>query len=115
MSTLWTDHRGQQWHEPEIIGRLKFRIRCHAALRAFVMHRDGFACAKCNVAGEDPGADYDGRDAVMLATGRSCLVVDHIVSRRNGGRHHPSNMQTLCESCNAAKASLVDAKRSRSE
>lgn len=28
-----------------------------------------------------------------------------------GGRHHPDNLQCLCESCNARKASQVDAER----
>jgi 5-methylcytosine-specific restriction endonuclease McrA len=37
------------------------------------------------------------------------------LSRRNGGSHHPSNLRCLCESCNARKASLVDAKYGRSE
>lgn len=106
----WTDHNGRVWQEPEIIGRLKFRIRCHAALRAFVMVRDRFACAHCGAMGEDFGAGYDGRHAVRLLGRRhGSLVVDHVVSRRNGGRHHPSNMQTLCEGCNARKACLVDA------
>lgn len=30
--------------------------------------------------------------------------------RRNGGSHHPSNLQCLCDPCNARKAGLVDSK-----
>lgn len=37
------------------------------------------------------------------------LVADHVVSRRNGGSHHPDNLQALCQRCNARKAALVDA------
>jgi 5-methylcytosine-specific restriction endonuclease McrA len=35
---------------------------------------------------------------------------DHIVSRRNGGSHHPDSLRVLCDSCNAAKTGLVDAR-----
>jgi 5-methylcytosine-specific restriction endonuclease McrA len=77
------------WKVPTIRGRLKMRIPCHRALRDFVLWRDK-KCQRC-------GATDD-------------LVADHIVSRRNGGSHHPLNLQALCQSCNSAKAGLVDAK-----
>jgi hypothetical protein len=86
---FWTDELGQVWQEPMIIGRLKMRIPCHRALREFVIRRDK-VCQWC-------GTDVD-------------LIADHIVSRRNGGRHHPSNMQALCQPCNSRKSVLVDAK-----
>ena len=86
----WTDHNGERWKEPEIRGRLKMRIPSHAALRAFVVHRAGGKCQECGSASD--------------------LVADHILSRRNGGRHHPDNMQCLCQSCNARKAAKVDSK-----
>ena len=87
---FWTDHLGRQWIEPQIKGRLKMRIPSHRALREYVIHRDGSKCVTCGAT--------------------EMLVADHIISRRNGGRHHPSNMQCLCDSCNARKAGLVDAK-----
>lgn len=89
----WTDHHGNQWRVPQIKGRLKMRIPSHRALREFVIFRDGGACVWC-------GATH-------------LLVADHIVSRRNGGAHHPNNMQCLCDSCNARKAGLIDAKVGR--
>ncbi|WP_196015297.1 HNH endonuclease [Klebsiella variicola] len=67
-------------------------VPCHRALRDFVLWRDGYKCRHCG--SED----------------RIKLVADHIMSRRNGGSHHPDNMQCLCDSCNARKSSLVDAK-----
>lgn len=85
---FWTDHTGKRWIEPQILGRLKMRIPAHAALRAFVIHRDGYRCVRCG--------------------SESNLIADHIVSRRNGGRHHPSNMQCLCSSCNASKSNKED-------
>lgn len=106
----WTDHLGVARPTPTIVGRLKFRIPLHAALRAFVMHRDGFRCVGCGVQGVDVPPDYDGRHVIGAPGAARVLVADHIVSRRNGGSHHPDNLQTLCEPCNAAKAGLVDAK-----
>jgi 5-methylcytosine-specific restriction endonuclease McrA len=91
MVATWTDHRGREWIEPQIIGRLKMRIPSHRALREYVIHRDGYTCRHCG--------------------GTENLVADHVVSRRNGGRHHPSNMQCLCDSCNARKAGTIDRRR----
>jgi 5-methylcytosine-specific restriction endonuclease McrA len=90
--TFWTDHLGRQWKVPQIIGRLKMRCTGHAALRAFVIWRDGSKCKQCGCA--DPLQ----------------LLADHVVSRRNGGSHQPRNLQCLCRSCNARKSNLIDAK-----
>lgn len=88
-SDTWTDHRGQTWKVPTIRGRLKCgKIPCHRALREFVIARDGNRCVEC-------GAGND-------------LIADHIVSRRNGGSHHPDNLRCLCQSCNSRKANRVD-------
>ncbi|MDP2317511.1 MAG: HNH endonuclease signature motif containing protein [Pseudomonadota bacterium] len=87
---FWTDDTGKRWPVPEIRGRLKFRIPSHLALREFVIRRDGGACRECG--------------------SRERLVADHVVSRRNGGAHHPANMQCLCWSCNSRKVGLVDTK-----
>lgn len=92
MREMWIDHNGKEWIVPQILGRLKTRIPAHAALKEFVLHRDGYKCREC-------GCDN-----------RMKLVADHILSRRNGGAHHPDNMQCLCESCNARKVGLIDSK-----
>lgn len=87
----WVDQHGQAWPEPTIRGRLKCgKVPLHRRLRDFVLWRDGYRCAEC-------GACEN-------------LVADHIVSRRNGGRHHPSNLRALCQSCNSRKANTVDRK-----
>lgn len=85
----WIDRTGRVWRTPTIIGRLKFRIPGHAALRAHVVQRDG-SCRHC-------GATED-------------LIADHVVSRRNGGAHHPDNLQALCQSCNSRKVGMVDSR-----
>ena len=63
----------------------------HRALREFVIHRDGGRCKRCG--------------------SRELLVADHILSRRNGGAHHPNNLQCLCDSCNSRKAGREDSGR----
>jgi len=88
----WTDHLGRSWIVPTIRGRLKMKIPAHKALREFVIHRDGGRCRRCGAT--------------------ELLVADHIRSRRNGGSHHPDNLQCLCDSCNARKANREDRGRS---
>lgn len=89
---FWIDHKQRRWKTPTIKGRLKMKVPCHRALREFVIHRDGYKCVECG------------------STDILQLVADHILSRRNGGAHHPSNMQCLCNSCNSRKSGLVDSK-----
>lgn len=87
--SFWTDAQGRSWKVPQIIGRLKpGKCPGHAALREFVIARDGNKCRRC-------AATTD-------------LVADHVLSRRNGGSHHPDNLQCLCQSCNARKAGKED-------
>jgi 5-methylcytosine-specific restriction endonuclease McrA len=89
MSEYWTDLSGRSWKVPEIIGRLKpGKCPGHAALRDFVIVRDGSKCKRCPSTKD--------------------LIADHIVSRRNGGSHHPNNLQCLCQPCNARKAGKED-------
>lgn len=92
LEEYWIDSNGKKWKTPQIKGRLKSRIPSHFALREFVIERDGYKCQHCG------------------SMDRKKLVADHILSRRNGGSHHPSNLQRLCDSCNARKAGLVDSK-----
>lgn len=90
MSDTWTDDRGRAWKVPTIRGRLKCgKVPLHRELREYVIRRD-VSCRWC-------GSTED-------------LVADHIVSRRNGGSHHPDNLQALCQSCNSRKVGLVDAR-----
>lgn len=91
MRDYWTDHNGRSWQVPQILGRLKpGKCPGHAALRDFVIARDGSKCKWC-------GSDKN-------------LIADHIVSRRNGGSHHPKNLQCLCQRCNSSKVNFVDKK-----
>lgn len=88
---IWIDHLGRTWRTPSIVGRLKpGKCPGHAALREFIIQRDGM----CQWRGATDN-----------------LVADHIISRRNGGAHHPDNLRTLCDPCNCARAGLVGAKR----
>jgi hypothetical protein len=88
----WTDNAGQRWRVPNGRDRLRpHQIAGHGALRAFVFQRDSNRCVRCGSA--EP------------------LALDHIVSRRNGGTHHPTNLQTLCKRCNDSKATHEDRSR----
>jgi 5-methylcytosine-specific restriction endonuclease McrA len=83
---------------------LKFgRVGLHAALRVYVYVRDNFQCKRCGCRCSSPPAEYDGRLA-LVTDDNVLLVIDHIVSIRGGGSHHPANLQTLCDPCNARKA-----------
>ena len=88
-SQFWTDHYGREWKVPQILGRLKpGRGPGHAALREYIIHRDGGKCVRCG--------------------SENSLLADHVISRRNGGQHHPDNLQCLCDSCNARKSATED-------
>ena len=89
-SDFWIHAQGKRWKTPQNLVYLKMKIPSYRAFREFIIQCDD-ACVWCGVAEN--------------------FVADHIVSRRNGGIHHSSNLQTLCAPCNARKAELVDAKR----
>lgn len=107
-TALWTDHKGVVRRIVKHKGnpRLKFDVPLHAALRAFVFWRDGYACRFCGKGATSVPEDYDGRYTLM-ADG-VILVIDHILSIRRGGTHSPTNLQTLCDPCNATKSRLCE-------
>lgn len=86
----WTDSAGKTRRTSSALRRPKSTPGWDA-LRAFVIQRDGNECCWCGAT--------------------SGLVVDHIISRRNGGAHHPDNLRALCDPCNAAKVGLVDTRK----
>lgn len=83
----WVDAAGVVRRTPRGRFALQARIPSHLVLREFVIARDG----KCQWCGR-----------------LDDLVADHIISVRNGGAHHPLNLQALCQSCNSSKSNLVD-------
>jgi 5-methylcytosine-specific restriction endonuclease McrA len=88
-SQFWTDHAGKRWKVPQIKDRLRtHQIASHAALKAFVICRDGGKCKRCG--------SFEN------------LLADHIVSKRNGGTHHPDNLQCLCKTCSDRKSNFED-------
>lgn len=85
----WTDDRGRTWQTPRTRNALNAtRSAGHRALKEFVLRRDEHRCRWC------------------AAT--SDLDIDHIVSRRCGGAHHPMNLRLLCRPCNGMKGAVVD-------
>jgi 5-methylcytosine-specific restriction endonuclease McrA len=92
-SMFWIDDEGNSRPVPQIKGRLKHgKCPSHLAVREYVLNRDNRTCRECGA------TEADG----------ALLVADHILSRRNGGTHHPDNMQCLCDPCNARKAGTID-------
>ena len=63
------------------------------ALRLSILKRDAFRCVLC-------GADAKA----------TCLEVDHIIARCNGGTNEPDNLRTLCHECNVGKRVLENEK-----
>lgn len=85
--SVWTDRLG-------VVRRVPPEVRAsregEGALVEFVMDRDRRRCVACGAENED------------------YLVIDHVLSAKNGGSNHPSNLQVLCVGCNSMKASQVD-------
>lgn len=74
-------------HRPRRITFPAGRQPIDPEVRWAVFRRDGYACLRC-------GSDSD-------------LTIDHIHPVALGGTNHPSNLQTLCRSCNAGKGILI--------
>lgn len=109
MSETWTDHLGRVWPLVRSVRRLKFKYPMHAALRAFVFNRDGYCCVRCGASAETIPADFDGHETLRTNTKTGVgtvdvLVVDHVLTLAAGGKSHPGNLQTLCETCNKRKS-----------
>lgn len=111
--SYWVDAQGVKRRTP-MGKKLNFpRVPLHADLRFFIYRRDKFICQDCGTMPNFINIDYSGKDNLeVMRKSRSgyslWLVIDHILSRRNGGGNHPCNLQTLCYACNSAKAGLID-------
>lgn len=66
---------------------VRAQLRQNGGLRWRVFDRDGYRCQRCGASGAN-GAE---------------LTVDHIVPVSRGGTNDPSNLRTLCRSCNSRK------------
>jgi 5-methylcytosine-specific restriction endonuclease McrA len=87
MGRAYKVSRAKKWQDVSVIQRV--------AMRELVFARDGAQCRVC--AADGP-----------------VLCLDHILAVCNGGAHHPSNMQVLCDVCNSRKANLIDKRLRRS-
>lgn len=109
----WTDHNGKAWPVTTMKGRLKFKLPSHAAMRAFVLHRDKYKCRQCPAKAVNVPPTYAGRFALFTDTKVKAkkldrywpdvMVLDHVLTLKAGGRNHPDNLQALCETCNKRK------------
>ncbi len=88
----WEDASGHIWPVPRMLGRL-VRGETNDALKGYVLARDNETCAWCGT------TDH--------------IIVDHIISWRAGGSHHPMNLRALCYPCNMFKGATVDTPRAK--
>ena len=88
------------------------RLPAVAAIRAHVFTRDNFTCRDCGAKPACEPENFDGSEGIEVEGphGVHALILDHVLSRRNGGTSHPDNLAARCRSCNSRKASLVDAR-----
>ena len=63
--------------------------------RVRVLRRDGYRCVYC------------GRDFLASVDDLFAATVDHVVSRRAGGKSTMDNMVACCRACNTLKAHAV--------
>lgn len=115
MTSFWTDAWGQQWSVVQSPDALKFKIPCHAALRRHVFFRDNYTCRHCGAQAIEVPKNYTGRYTLSTntfvrshPTWNDLLILDHIVTRKAGGRNVVENLQTLCETCNRRKIHGAD-------
>lgn len=64
------------------------RAKVTNKLRLAIYERDDYCCVKC-------GSEID-------------LEIDHIIPISKGGKSEPSNLQTLCRSCNKQKSNIIE-------
>jgi len=64
---------------------------CRPSTRLALYSRDGFACVCCQATAEDGAV----------------LTLDHVVACELGGTNDPTNLVTMCLSCNSAKQDLT--------
>lgn len=104
---FWIDCFGVSWNLIKSTRRLKFKYPLHAAIRKHVFHVDNYQCKRCKAKAVNIPKDWDGKQTLStnnLVNGyKDCLVVDHIITLKAGGKNEVENMQTLCETCNRKK------------
>jgi len=105
----WYDEEGNKWPVPSNKGHNRLRptkFLLHKRLYDFILERDDFSCKKCGAI-----ASKDKKYYICWSNKwgkETFLVINHIISIRNGGTNHPNNLQVLCDLCNAQKVGLFD-------
>lgn len=82
----------------------RFARGISARLRAAVLDRNGFTCQMC---GLTPG------DVDPYTSRKVRLHVGHIIDKSHGGKDEPSNLRTLCSTCNQGAKNVTAEKPSK--
>ncbi|MCR6712899.1 MAG: HNH endonuclease [Demequina sp.] len=83
---------------PETQVEAGFKRAISQRTRAEVLDRDGYTCQSCGLGAGDIDPD----------TGRKVrLHLGHIVDKSRGGTDDPSNLRTLCSTCNQGAKNLT--------
>jgi len=88
------DHKQQhktthKWTSDKIRGNRHQRGYGNAwdKIRPIILRRDNYLCQTCDRAGRTTAAN----------------IVDHIISKKNGGTDEHSNLEVICKPCHAVK------------
>jgi len=81
-----SDHQRRK-AAPGLPAASNIRVPLDPDIRWAIFQRDGYACLACG--------------------SRSDLTIDHVHAVSLGGSNDPSNLRTLCRSCNSSKGARV--------
>lgn len=102
-TSTWIDEEGKKHKLPSksFTRLMASKFPSHVKLRDFVFRRDKYTCQRCGAVAAD---QYPFRCYSPKWKKYTNLIIDHILSIRKDGSHHPDNLQALCGSCNSQKA-----------
>lgn len=90
------EYRLEQPHSGVV--EVAFRRTLSQRVRAVVLDRDGHTCQMCGLSAGDLDPE----------TGRKTrLHIGHVVDKSRGGSDDPSNLRTLCSTCNQGAKNLT--------
>ena len=85
--------------------------------RESIFVRDNYACCRCGIRANIAAQERYGKSPrwhinfyALVDGGERLMILDHIIPRARKGSNDDSNLQVLCERCNAEKGSSKPSK-----